>query len=182
MSQKTIKVIYDFECFQVGPNDEEWAEQQQQLNQEHLPIPEDENYRLHTVNCVSVGLMENIFFTNKAMYFCNRCMDNGQWKVENNTGQCSVCGPNRKRMQTWTTAMNENPLGEFLKWLLTGLPGGQFRPQKLFAIAHYGGLVSISSRSSTIPSISRRYDMHLMLGEILRFRGGLEPPKIIRSG
>lgn len=73
------------------------------------------------------------------MYFCDGCLNSGRWSNEKSTGNCQKCGQNRPRMRTWTTAMYENPLREFLEWLLFGLPGGRFRQPNLYAIAHYGG-------------------------------------------
>jgi hypothetical protein len=87
-------------------------------------LPEDENYQFHHVNCVS------------ALLLCSVCIQEGRWKSEN-TDNCTVCGMNRQRMQTWTAADCENPLREFLSWMIHGL--GRNRLTRTFAIAHYGG-------------------------------------------
>ena len=60
------------------------------------------------------------------------------WKNEE-TGTCKICGPNQKRMHTWTAADYENPLRTFLEWLINGLPGGKNRRTRTIAMAHFGG-------------------------------------------
>jgi hypothetical protein len=47
-----LKVIYDFESTQLSPREDaqEWAD----LGLDAPLMPDDENYRLHVVNCVSV--------------------------------------------------------------------------------------------------------------------------------
>uniref|UniRef100_A0A1I8BHT5 DNA-directed DNA polymerase n=1 Tax=Meloidogyne hapla TaxID=6305 RepID=A0A1I8BHT5_MELHA len=139
-SQNYLMVVFDFECELLSPskNFDEWT-----------TMHDDDNYQLHRVNCVS------------AMLLCAKCMQNDSWK-DDFTGVCRICGPGVKRMQRWIGANYDNPLREFLKWLIEGL--GKERTGRTYAISHYGG----------------RYDMHLLLGELIKhFR--IEP-KITRTG
>nr|CAD2177719.1 unnamed protein product [Meloidogyne enterolobii] len=102
-----------------------------------------------------------IHHVNCALLMCARCIGNDNWKNEK-TGRCKTCGMDMPRMRTWTAADFSNPLREFLEWLINGL--GNKRSGKTYAISHYGG----------------RYDMHLLLGELIK-HFGIEP-KITRTG
>uniref|UniRef100_A0A914MNU5 DNA-directed DNA polymerase n=2 Tax=Meloidogyne TaxID=189290 RepID=A0A914MNU5_MELIC len=96
-----------------------------------------------------------------AMLLCSTCMQNNNWK-EKYTGACKTCGPGIPRMRTWTGANYKNPLREFLEWIIFGLDNK--RKGRTLAISHYGG----------------RYDMHLLLGELIK-HFGIEP-NITRTG
>uniref|UniRef100_A0A1I8B6M7 Uncharacterized protein n=1 Tax=Meloidogyne hapla TaxID=6305 RepID=A0A1I8B6M7_MELHA len=73
-----------------------------------------------------------------AMLFCSMCMRNNKW-MEENTGCCRICLPATSRIQSWTGARYDNPLREFLQWLIFGL--GRERTGRTYAISHYGGWV-----------------------------------------
>lgn len=73
------------------------------------------------------------------MLLCSGCVDEeGSSCLESRetSGNC-LCGPSQLRMRTWTTAEWENPLRQFLDWLIIGL--GRARSCKTYAVAHYGG-------------------------------------------
>uniref|UniRef100_A0A1I8B7B9 DNA-directed DNA polymerase n=1 Tax=Meloidogyne hapla TaxID=6305 RepID=A0A1I8B7B9_MELHA len=146
-----LMIVFDFECELLSPiyNIEDWKDLESAGLTPSRAIPIDENYQLHHVNCVS------------AMLFCARCMQEEQWK-EDETGSCKFCGPGLKRMRSWTADTCNNPLREFLEWLIVGL--GRERTGRTYAISHYGG----------------RYDMHLLLGELIK-HFGIEP-NITRTG
>nr|CAD2200857.1 unnamed protein product [Meloidogyne enterolobii] len=147
-SQKDyLLIIFDFECELVSPikNAIEWDN----IGKGSSTIPDDENYQFHHVNCVS------------AMLMCSKCMRNEKWKEENTNG-CKICCKVKSRMRSWTGADYDNPLREFLHWLIYDLD--HERTGRTYAISHYGG----------------RYDMHLLLGELIR-HFGLEP-SIVRTG
>nr|CAD2205577.1 unnamed protein product [Meloidogyne enterolobii] len=155
-----LLVVFDFECELMSPlkNIDEWCKLEKDIND----LPEDENYRLHHVNCVS------------ALLLCSICMKNDEWKDEN-TGECKNCGPGRSRMQSWSGAKYENPLRVFLEWLIDGL--GRERAGRTYAISHYGGFVFYLIK---FIFYIRRYDMHLLLGELIR-HFSIEP-NITRTG
>jgi hypothetical protein len=120
-------------------NAQEWIDR----GLEDKLLPDDENYRLHVVNCVSVRRKRKVipsqhFF--QAYFFCSECIHSGKWSEEH-TGECKKCGINKPRMNTWTAADGGKPLNSFLNWLLNELPGGAGRKQSTYAIAHYGGYV-----------------------------------------
>nr|CAD2193113.1 unnamed protein product [Meloidogyne enterolobii] len=146
-----LLVVFDFECELISPikNKDEWK----CLKNDGLislnNLPNDENYQLHHVNCVSTLLI------------CARCMSSNNWK-DVTTGNCKICGIGATRMRSWTSADFKNPLREFLDWLIVGL--GRERSGRTYAISHYGG----------------RYDMHLLLGDLIK-HFGIEP-KITRTG
>nr|CAD2176394.1 unnamed protein product [Meloidogyne enterolobii] len=162
-NQEYLLIAFDFECELISPtrNQEYWDQLQKDNPVESLP--NDENYQLHHVNCVSALLM------------CYQCIGNDNWKNEI-TGSCKICGINMPRMRTWTAADFSNPLREFLEWLINGL--GNQRTGKTYAISHYGGFVLIIFHFRII-NLSR-YDMHLLLGELIK-HFGIEP-KITRTG
>jgi len=70
------------------------------------------------------------------MLLCVNCMQNNNWKEEY-TGVCKTCGQESTRMRSWTAANYENPLREFLEWLIFGLDNK--RTGRTIAISHYGG-------------------------------------------
>ena len=70
------------------------------------------------------------------MLLCAKCMQNNNWK-EKYTGACKTCGPGITRIKSWTGANYENPLREFLEWIIFGLDNE--RKGKTLAISHYGG-------------------------------------------
>nr|CAD2205759.1 unnamed protein product [Meloidogyne enterolobii] len=145
-----ILVIFDFECSLISPTRNEDEWQRLGVIAKGGIPSNDENYQLHHVNCVS------------AMLLCSRCIsEEKKWKDEYSM-DCSICGIKRKRIITWTSANYVNPLEEFIEWLIDGL--GKERRIATYAISHYGG----------------RYDMHLLLGELMKITG-IEP-NITRSG
>nr|CAD2207804.1 unnamed protein product [Meloidogyne enterolobii] len=149
--QNYLLIVFDFECELISPtkNNEAWKQLENDGLTPLRALPDDENYQLHHVNCVSALLM------------CSRCMGNNSWKNDE-TGDCKICGIGLTRMKSWTAAFYKNPLREFLEWLINGL--GYDRTLRTYAISHYGG----------------RYDMHLLLGELIK-HFGIEP-KITRTG
>jgi hypothetical protein len=72
----------------------------------------------HTVNFIG------------AHVFCLHCINNGRWKEELLPNECQVCGD--KRFLSWAAfpthnpnlflnhSVTENPIRDFLKWVLTG--------------------------------------------------------------
>jgi hypothetical protein len=108
-------------------------------------------------------------------------MDNGDAWKEERTGDCEHCGPNKARMHTWTAAEDPNPLNSFIEWIMGGLPGGRYRAMKTYAIAHFGGFAFLFSIFSVHNNtLFSRYDMHLLLGELIK---SFEiDPQITRSG
>lgn len=125
------KVFYDFECSLVSPtrNADEWHDIVEERPEEAAILPDDPNFQLHNVNCVS------------AMLLCSGCADSEEencLQTAESSGNC-LCGQAQPRMRTWTAADCENPLRQFLNWLTVGL--GKTRKCKTFAIAHYGGFV-----------------------------------------
>nr|CAD2205483.1 unnamed protein product [Meloidogyne enterolobii] len=150
-SQTYLMIVFDFECELISSS-----------KNTDDSSSRDENYQLHHVNCVS------------AMLLCSTCMQNNNWK-EKYTGACKTCGPGIPRMRTWTGANYKNPLREFLEWIIFGLDNK--RKGRTLAISHYGGFVFYSFYYNLF---SRRYDMHLLLGELIK-HFGIEP-NITRTG
>nr|CAD2191442.1 unnamed protein product [Meloidogyne enterolobii] len=146
-----LLIVFDFECELISPikNQEEWEILKNDKLTPLRDLPDDENYQLHHVNCVS------------ALLLCSRCILNNSWN-NSGTGDCRICGVGLTRMRSWTAAHFKNPLREFLDWIINKL--GCERPGRTYAISHYGG----------------RYDMHLLLGELIK-HFGIEP-KITRTG
>nr|CAD2208735.1 unnamed protein product [Meloidogyne enterolobii] len=149
-TQSYLMVVFDFECELITSS----------KNTNDISS-HDENYQLHHVNCVS------------AMLLCSNCMRNNNWN-DKYTGACKTCGPGIPRMRSWTGANYENPLREFLEWIIFGLDNK--RTGRTIAISHYGGFVL----KYFYFNISRRYDMHLLLGELIK-HFGIEP-NITRTG
>lgn len=112
--------------------------------QEHRIDPDIDKYR-HEVNFVC------------ATVFCSKCIQDDIW-TKDDTDNCDVCGPRRE--QIWSTARGEQPLKDFLSWILYSLN----RRYKTVAFSHFGG----------------RYDMTLVLGQLYR-QGGLIP-QVVRNG
>ncbi|KAH7691331.1 Protein C25F9.2 protein, partial [Aphelenchoides avenae] len=88
---------------------------------------------------------------------CSECIAKDQWK-DLSRRDCRICGGLKE--VTWSAAEGKNPLSEFVSWILHSFD----KSFHTYAFAHYGG----------------RYDMQLVVSEILRM-GGLEP-EVVRTG
>ena len=101
----------------------------------YQPVPEQMRY-LHQVNFVSARVV------------CTRCIDEGKWQAPINPAHpCEICG--YKRNLTWSQRnftktivdenfVSENPLREFLVWLLHNFNKGPTKKFESVVLAHNG--------------------------------------------
>ncbi|KAH7697877.1 hypothetical protein AAVH_35036 [Aphelenchoides avenae] len=129
-----------------------------ECSQHTRPDPDREWY-LHEVNFVC------------AQVTCSQCIANDNWK-DLSRRDCKICGGLKEVM--WSAAEGKNPLSEFVNWILHSFDKS-FHTYA-FHITVWGKQV----RMGVNPITGGRYDMRLVLSEILRM-GGLEP-EVVRTG